>query len=114
MFMSRHQNAGKNHKVNIPRSFENVAKTKYLRTTVKYQNLIHEEIKSRLNMGSARNHSDLNRLSSSLLKKNLKIKIYKTVTLPVLLYGCQTWPLTLKEDHRLRMFENRVLWIMKL
>jgi hypothetical protein len=41
--------------------------------------------------------------------KNLKIKIYKTVILPVVLYGCETWPLTLREEHRLRVFENRVL-----
>jgi hypothetical protein len=42
-------------------------------------------------------------------KKNLKIKIYKTVILPVVLYECETWPLTLREEHRLRVFENRVL-----
>jgi hypothetical protein len=44
-------------------------------------------------------------------KKNLKIKIYKTVTLPVVLYGCKTWSHTLREEHRLRVFENRVLSI---
>jgi hypothetical protein len=44
-----------------------------------------------------------------LYKKNLKIKIYKTVILPVVLYGCETWSLTLGEEHRLRVFENRVL-----
>jgi hypothetical protein len=42
-------------------------------------------------------------------QKNLKIKIYKTVILPVVLYGCETWSLTLTEEHRLRVFENRVL-----
>jgi hypothetical protein len=41
--------------------------------------------------------------------KNLKIKIHKTVILPVVLYGCETWSLTLREEHRLRVFENRVL-----
>jgi hypothetical protein len=41
--------------------------------------------------------------------KNLKIKIYKTVILPVVLYGCETWSLTLRKEHRLRVFENRVL-----
>jgi hypothetical protein len=41
--------------------------------------------------------------------KKLKIKIYKTVILPVVLYGCETWSLTLKEERRLRVFENRVL-----
>jgi hypothetical protein len=44
-----------------------------------------------------------------LLSKNIKIRIYKTVILPVVLYGCETWPLTLREEHRLRVFENRVL-----
>jgi len=50
-----------------------------------------------------------NRLSSSLLSKNLKIKIYITIILPVVLYGCETWSLTLKEERRLSVFENRVL-----
>jgi len=49
-----------------------------------------------------------NLLSSSLLSKNIKIKIYKTIILPVL-YGCETWSLTLSEERRLRVFENRVL-----
>jgi hypothetical protein len=48
-------------------------------------------------------------LSSHLISKNLNIKIYKTVILPVALYGCETWSLTLGEEHRLRVFENRVL-----
>jgi hypothetical protein len=44
-----------------------------------------------------------------ILSKNLKIKTYETVVLPVVLYGCETWSLTLEEEHRLRVFENRVL-----
>jgi hypothetical protein len=40
---------------------------------------------------------------------SVKIKIYKTIILPVILYGCETWSLTLREGHRLRVFENRVL-----
>ena len=48
-------------------------------------------------------------LSSRLLSKNLKIKIYKTIILPVVLYGCETWPLTLREERKLRVFENRIL-----
>ena len=48
-------------------------------------------------------------LYSRLLSKNLKIKIYKTIILPVLLYGCETWSLTLREDCSLRVFENRIL-----
>jgi len=50
-----------------------------------------------------------NPLSSSSLSKKLKIKIYRTVILPVALYGCETWSLTLREERRLRVFENRVL-----
>ena len=41
--------------------------------------------------------------------KNIKIKIYRTIIFPVVLYGCETWALTLREEHRLRVFENRVL-----
>jgi hypothetical protein len=48
-------------------------------------------------------------LSSHLISKNLKIKVYKTVILPVVLYGCKTWSLTLREEYRLRDFEKRVL-----
>jgi hypothetical protein len=50
-----------------------------------------------------------NLLSSRLLPKNLKIRIYKTIILPVVLYGCETWSLILREEHRLGVFENRVL-----
>jgi hypothetical protein len=48
-------------------------------------------------------------LSSRLLSRNVKVKIYKTIILQVILYGCETWSLTLREEHRLRVFENRVL-----
>jgi hypothetical protein len=51
-----------------------------------------------------------NLLSSSLLSKNLKIKIYRTRILSVVLYGCETWSLTWREERRLKVFENRVLW----
>ena len=50
-----------------------------------------------------------NLLSSSLPSKNLKIKVYRTIILPVVLYGCETWSLTFREERRLRVFENRVL-----
>ena len=54
-------------------------------------------------------HSVQNLLSASLLSKNLKIKICVTIILPVVLCGCETWSLTLMEERRLRVFENRVL-----
>ena len=50
-----------------------------------------------------------NLLSSNLLSKNLKIKIYRTIILPVVLYGCEIWSLTFREERRLRVSENRVL-----
>jgi len=50
-----------------------------------------------------------NLLSSRLLSKNLKIKIYRTIVLPVVLYGCEAWSLTLWEERKLRVFENMVL-----
>jgi hypothetical protein len=71
--------------------------------------LIQEEIKRRLNSGNACYNSVQNLLSSPLLSKNLKIRIYKTIILPVVVYGCETWSLTLREEHRLRVFENSVL-----
>jgi hypothetical protein len=47
-------------------------------------------------------------LSSRLLSRNVKVKIYKTIILPVVLHGCETWSLTVKDEHRLRVFENRI------
>jgi hypothetical protein len=115
MWISCHQNAGQNHDIKIAdRSFKKVVQFKYLGMTVANQNLIQEEIKSRLNSGNACYHSVQNHLSSRLLFKNVKITIYKTMILSVVLYGCETWSLTLKEEHRLRVSQNRVLrtfWI---
>ena len=54
-------------------------------------------------------HSVQNLLFSRLLSKNLNIKIYRTIILPVALYGCETWSLTLREERKLRVFENMVL-----
>jgi len=90
-------------------SFEKMEEFKYLETTLTYQNSIQGEIKCRLKSGNACYNSAQNLSSSSLLSKNLKIKIHRTVILPVVLYGCQTWSLTLREEHRLRVFVNRVL-----
>jgi hypothetical protein len=103
-------NAGQNIDVEIVnRSFENMSQIKYLGTTLTNQNLIQEEIKRRLNSGNACYHSVQNLLSSRLLLKNLKTRIYETITLPVVLSGCETLSLTLRKKHRLRAFENRVL-----
>jgi len=82
---------------------------KNLGTTLTNQNAIQEEIKCRLRSGNACYYSAQNVLSSRLLSKNLKIKIYRTIILPVVLCGCETWSLTLREERRLRVFENMVL-----
>ena len=106
MVMSQDQNAGRIHSVRIDNSsFERVEEFKYLGTTLTNQNSIVEEIKSRLRSGNACYHS----VSSRLLSKNLKIKIYRTIILPVVLYGCETWSETLREERKWRVFENMVL-----
>jgi hypothetical protein len=80
-----------------------VEEFKYLGTTLTDQIYNQEEIKSRLKSGNACYHSVQNLLSSSLISKKLNI------IFPVLLYGRETWSLTLREEPRLRVFENRVL-----
>ncbi|KAJ4428321.1 hypothetical protein ANN_24340 [Periplaneta americana] len=85
------------------------AKRNKLGATVTNINDTREEIKRRINMGNACYYSVEKLLSSILLSKNLKVRIYKTVILPVVLYSCETWTLALREEHRLRVFENKVL-----
>jgi hypothetical protein len=110
MVMSRDRNAGRGHTVKIDNSsIERVEEFKYLGTTLTDQNSIQEEIKSRLKLGNACYHSVQNLLSSRLLSKILKIKIYRSKIFPAVLYGCETWSLTLREERRLRVFKNWVL-----
>ena len=91
MVMSRDQNKGRIHSVRIGNStFEWVEEFKYLGTTLTNQNSITEAIKSKLKSGSACYHSVQNLFSSRLLSKNLKIKIHRTIILPVVLHGCET------------------------
>jgi hypothetical protein len=110
MLLSHHQNADQNHDIKIVnRSFEHVAQLKYFGMTATNQNFIQEEIKRKLNSGNACCHSVQNLLSSGLLSNNVKIRILITTILPVVLYRCETWSLTLREEHSLRVFENRML-----
>ncbi|KAJ4440944.1 hypothetical protein ANN_10793 [Periplaneta americana] len=110
MIMFRDQNIVRNGNIKIgDLSFEGVEKFKYLGATVTNINDTREEIKRRINMGNACYYSVEKLLSSTLLSKNVKVRIYKTVILPVVLYGCETWTLTLREEHRLRVFENKLL-----
>jgi hypothetical protein len=110
VLLSYHQNAVQNHDIKTGnKCFENVAQFRYLGMIIANQNLIQEEIKSRLNSGNSCYHSVRCPLSSRLLSKNVNIRMYKTIILPVVLYGCETWSLILREAHRLRVFENRML-----
>jgi hypothetical protein len=91
MLLSHHQNARQNHDIKIAnRCFENVGQLRYLGMTVTNQNLVQEEIKNRLNSGIDCYHSVQNLLSSRLLPKNVKIRLYRNIILPVVLYGCET------------------------
>jgi hypothetical protein len=86
-----------------------VEQFKYLGTALTHQTSIQEEIRRRLKSGNACYHSVQNLLSSSLLYKNIKIKIYRNIIFPVVFYGRETRSLTLREERRLRLFENGVL-----
>jgi len=104
MVIPRDQNAGRSYIIKTNNSsFERVEQFKYLGTILTNQKSIQEEIKSRLKSGNSCNHSVQNLLSSSLLSKNIKIKVYR------ILYGCATCSLTLREECTPRMLENRVL-----
>jgi len=108
--MSRSQKAGRWHSIKIDNiSLERVEEFKYWGTTLTYQYFIHEEIKSGLKSGNVCYHSVQNLLSSSLLSQNLKIKIYTNIILPLVLHGYETRSLILREERRLRVFENQVL-----
>jgi hypothetical protein len=82
---------------------------RYLGTTLTNQNSIHEEIRGKLKSGSAYHYLVQNRSSASVLSRNITIKIYRTIILSRVLYGFEAWSVILREEHRQRAFENRVL-----
>ena len=84
-------------------------KFRYLGVTVTNTNDIRENIKRRINKGNTCYYSLEKILASRQLSKKLKVNTYKNIILPVVLYGCETWSLTSREEHRLRVFENKVL-----
>jgi len=84
---------------------EKVNKFKHLGAYITSKNGVTEEIKIRLVSGNACFYS----LPSQLISRKLKLKIYRTVILPVILYGCESWSRTLSDEHKLRVFENKVL-----
>jgi hypothetical protein len=91
MVMSRNKNAGLNRNIKRDnKSFERVEEFKYLGATLTNLTSIHEEIKSRLKSGNASYHSVQNLFSSRLLSKDTRIRVYRTIILPVVLYGCET------------------------
>ena len=109
MVISRDQNAVQCHSMKIDNSsFERVEEFIFWEQLLINQNSIQEEIKRRLKSGNACYYSVQNLLSSSFLPNNLNNKIYRTIILPVVLSGCETWSLTDREERRLRVFENRV------
>jgi hypothetical protein len=110
MVMSRNQHAVQNQNTYVGnKSFERVEHFSYLGTSLTNPNSFHEEIKCRLQSGNTSYYLVQNLLSSSLLSKNIKVQILGTIILPFVLYGCDTWSPTVCEEHRQRVFGNRVL-----
>ena len=108
MITSRQQNIVQNQNIlseNL--SFEKVEMFKYQGIMVTNTNDIRKEINRRINMGNACYYSLEKILSSHLLSKKLKVNTYKSILLPVVLYGCETWSLTLREEHRAQVKDVR-------
>ena len=93
--------------------FQHVYDVRFWKNEVGYWTCIHHYPRysgiSSLKLGNACYYSLQNLLSSSFLSKKLKIKIYRNIILPIVLYGFETWSLTLREERRLRVFKNKML-----
>jgi hypothetical protein len=100
MLMLRYRMSGQKHSTEIAnRCFEDVANFKYLETTLTDRNCMLEKIRSRLFSGNACYHLVQSLLSSRLLPKNVNIKIHKTIFLPFVLHGCESWSVTLGKEY---------------
>ena len=109
MVLSRDPDAVPSHIIKTDNSScERVQEFKYLGIALTYKNSFQEDIKSRPKSGNACCLSVQNLWFSSLLSKNLKIKIYRAIILPFVLYECETWSLILRKERRPRVFENKV------
>jgi hypothetical protein len=109
MLMSHSWKVGQKHSIKIAyRCFEGMVKFGYLGTTLTDKIACMKRLRADKIWGMLVT-IQFSLLSSSLLFRNIKVKIYKTMIFPVVLYGCETWSLTLTEEHRLRVFENRGL-----
>ena len=111
MGMYRNWSEGQRHNIKTGNKvFERVEQFVYLEMTLTHQNPMHRVfLMSRMKSGNVCCHSVQNLLSSSLLSKSINIKIYRNIIWSVVLYGYKTWSLTLSEEHKLTVFENRVL-----
>jgi hypothetical protein len=108
MLLYHHLNAGQNHDIKITGALKMWHRSIFGNDSIKSK-LDSGKIRRRLNLGTACYHSVQNLFYSHLLSKNVIIRIYKTIILPMIQYGCETWSLTLRDEHKLRVFENRVL-----
>jgi hypothetical protein len=109
MVMSQDQNAGRSHNIKIDNSsFERVEQLKYLGTSLTHQYSIQEEIRSSLKSGNASYHLVQKLVCSSFLSKNIKIKIYRNISLSLVVYWYETWSFILREECRLSLLEKRV------
>ena len=107
-FLSSQQTLRQGHSIKMADySLENVALFKYIGLPTN-QNCVHWEMKSRLNVGLVCYHLVWKLRSSYLLSKNMKVKAYWTI-LHAVLYGCETWSFTLREEHWLRMWNDRMM-----
>jgi hypothetical protein len=90
-------------------TIEEVNKTKYLGTIVSKDNLIEEEIKERIAAGNRASFANQKILQSKLMSRKIKMKLYKTLIRPVVVYGCECWILTESIKQKLLVFERKIL-----